>query len=79
MSDLIERLRGEGYLLRNIHEAQSLDYEAADELSRLAAENAAMKGLLQGYIDDYMSEDGMFPEKHYAKLFRAALTKETEK
>ena len=38
MSDLISRLRGDGYLLLNIHERQTLDYEAADELDRLNAQ-----------------------------------------
>jgi len=38
MSDLISRLRGDGYLLLNIHERQTLDYEAAYELDRLNAQ-----------------------------------------
>jgi hypothetical protein len=75
MSDMIYRLRARDCAPYCV----VLSGEAADELSRLAAENAALRGLLQGYIDDYMSEDGMFPEKYYAKMFHAALTKETEK
>ena len=48
MSDLISRLRGDGYLLLNIHERQTLDYEAADELDRLNADVATLRSEVKG-------------------------------
>lgn len=83
MSDLIERLRGKGYLLRNIHEAQSLNYEAADELSRLAAENAALRDWVRDapHRVRCMTNARDYVGKHEIKCDcgKAALTKETGK
>jgi hypothetical protein len=48
MSDLISRLRGDGYLLLNIHERQTLDYEAAYELDRLNGQALELCAELSG-------------------------------
>ena len=48
MSDLISRPRGDGSLLLNIQERQTLDYEAADELDRLNAQALELCAELSG-------------------------------
>lgn len=78
MSTLINRLR-----FLDDHPCYSAHVEAADELTRLAAENAALKGLLQRVSSPQWStrtwDGGTMVDAALLAEIDAALTKETEK
>ena len=39
----------------------------------LAAENAALRKAVKGFLDDYVSADGMYDTKYYAREFLSAM------
>jgi regulator of replication initiation timing len=92
MADIVERLRdsdttrriGESYA--DVHDRRQADRnEAADEITRLTAENEKLRDVLSGVLwmaDEWFNHGGdetAFSDDHAAKLeaARAAITQET--